>query len=365
MASKEHISCPLCTFACKNTSSKEEWFDHLKNEVHMESIIKILKANQSVYEEATIQEKIQSGANSRSDPLKNDYLQLMLAMTDTATKHMPKSYESMNAITRLSTINPNLSSTSSSMRNSIIAADRNSTHASHIQLLQEQQQHNEASINLLVPRIVSSSGCSDENNDTQQNEQHTNASSATLSNDVEAHLTQLKLLKCELDEKPVSTDGILVWHLDKLSESIENAVSQKKSFIDSNLLKTSMNGPRFFARVYLNGKNDHKYISFHVHLNFPVTSTFSGNMELILVDQSNSRPLKHIIRSCQGQMNSTNASIGFDDFTDKQHLHQASSRYIRDDAADVIILIQQTNEEKFAQYPPNIRHALLQYQSIV
>ncbi|CAF3601102.1 unnamed protein product [Rotaria socialis] len=365
MASKNCMQCSLCTYyGCTDTFFTEEQPDHDKSEIHRSSMKKILEEVQRVHEDAIIQETINPGENSGSISLKLDHVKFMLAIIHTITEHMPKSNESMSVLDRLPTLNPNLSSTSSLVRNSIIEEDRNLTPASNRQLLQEQKQLNEASVNLLLSRIVSPPDCSDANNGIQQNEQHTNASSATPSNDVEAHLTQLKLLKCQLDEKPVSTDGTLVWHIDKLTEKIRNATSLTKLFINSYSFKTPMNDLSFFARLYLNGKSDHKNISFHVHLNFPVTSTFSGNVKFILVDQSNSPPLEHIMQSCQGQMNFTNDSIGLDNFIDKQHLHQASSRYIRDDAADFIVLIQQTNEEKFSHYPPNIQQALLQYQSI-
>ncbi|CAF4617502.1 unnamed protein product [Rotaria socialis] len=278
MASKNCMECSLCTYyGCTDTFFTEEQPDHDKSEIHRSSMKKILEEVQRVHEDAIIQETINPGDNSGSISLKLDHVKFMLAIIHTITEHMPKSNESMSVLDRLPTLNPNLSSTSSLVRNSIIEEDRNLTPASNRQLLQEQKQLNEASVNLLLSRIVSPPDCSDANNGIQQNEQHTNASSATPSNDVEAHLTQLKLLK---------------------------------------------------------------------------------------LDQSNSPPLEHIMQSCQGQMNFTNDSIGLDNFIDKQHLHQASSRYIRDDAADFIVLIQQTNEEKFSHYPPNIQQALLQYQSI-
>jgi hypothetical protein len=125
-----------------------------------------------------------------------------------------------------------------------------------------------------------------------------------------------------------------------------------------------MHGDRLLARLYFNGKNDPKFISFNVHLYSPVHNTFRANIKFVLVDRSTNHPLQHFIRSCSGEMNNVNNCLGFDDFMDKNMLHKEGNRYILNDSVYFLVCIEQTNQEKYANLPANVQDALMVIQQM-
>lgn len=165
-------------------------------------------------------------------------------------------------------------------------------------------------------------------------------------------------MQIKLDETPVSTDGCLIWNIHGIFNKIDDAISRKQIAIDSPIFETIMQGHRVFARVYFNGKNDPKFLSFHVHLNPPVRDTFRGDIMFGLVDQSRNNPLEHIIRSCNGEMTDVNCCLGFDEFADKNVIQKEENPYVIDDSICLFICITQTNRDKYANLPPNVQHAL-------
>ncbi|CAF0932268.1 unnamed protein product [Adineta ricciae] len=164
----------------------------------------------------------------------------------------------------------------------------------------------------------------------------------------------------ELDARPVSTDGILIWRIDGIRENINNAIYKRKLYIDSPNFHTSMDGHRVWARLFPNGNTDTKYLSIYIHLNFPVRGPFSGRIRFILVDQSRQMLLQHIMKNCDANGTDVNASFGFDEFADKNVLHRDSSLYIRDNSICFVICIDQSSTERFANLDEHIRDAIMQ-----
>ncbi len=125
-----------------------------------------------------------------------------------------------------------------------------------------------------------------------------------------------------------------------------------------------MHGHRLWCRLHLAGITDHKSISLHVHLNFPVKDSFSGTINFVLVDQSPNKPLKHIRKYLNGEIKDVNGCLGFNHFIDKNLLHQAENRYILNDTICLLVYNEQTIEQKFANLPENVRDALMSIQQM-
>jgi len=119
-----------------------------------------------------------------------------------------------------------------------------------------------------------------------------------------------------------------------------------------------MDGHRLYARLYLHGKSDPKFVSLHVHLNPPIHGTFRGNIKFVLVDQSTNDELHHIIKSCSGEMIDVDDGLGFNDFVDKNILHKEGNVYVRNNSVYFLICVEQTNQEKYVNLPPNVQDAL-------
>lgn len=167
------------------------------------------------------------------------------------------------------------------------------------------------------------------------------------------------ILQTDLNSKSVSTDGHLPWFIDKIYEKIENAISGKKRFIDSDGFKTSTNGNLLRARLYPNGHTDNKFISIHILSDNRVIETFDGTITFVLVDQSSNNILQHQKRCWPNEKESSNKLFGFDKFVDKNLLHQADSRYVNhhNNTTCILIYVKPTNENKFDNYSANVRDA--------
>jgi hypothetical protein len=170
------------------------------------------------------------------------------------------------------------------------------------------------------------------------------------------------MLEIELNSKSVSTDGCLIWHIDKIFKKIDDAIYERELFINSSLFETAMHGHRFWIRLSLNGSTDRRFISLHVHLDFRVTTSFRGTIKLVLVDQSSQKPFEHQIKDCSGEITDNNRYLGFDEFIDKNLIHKEGNRYVLDDSICLIAYIPQTNEQKFANHSENVRDALMAIQ---
>ncbi|CAF2519237.1 unnamed protein product [Rotaria sp. Silwood2] len=210
----------------------------------------------------------------------------------------------------------------------------------------------------------SSSDNNEVNHHIEQSEQHQDSSHMNENNTIQCCINSSQMLHIPLENTVVSTDGTLIWHVDEIFKKINDAIYRKQPFIDSDPFQTSMNGQRLWARIYLDGKTNSKFISFHIHLNFPVCKIFTGYIKFILVDQSNNTQLQHIIKRCSAEMNNVNDCVGFDDFIDKNLLHQESNPYICNDSAYFIVFVEQTNQEKFIHLSSNVQDAIFQSSSV-
>jgi hypothetical protein len=153
---------------------------------------------------------------------------------------------------------------------------------------------------------------------------------------------------------------VLIWCIDDITKKLQNAINRRELYIDSSMFQTLISGHRLWVRLYLNGKDDPKFISIYVHLNFPAYGGFLGNIKFTLVDQSNNQPLAHIVQHCSGRIDNVGGSIGCDDFTDKNDLQMEGNRFICNDCVYFLVSVEQTNQEKFANLPFNVQHALIQ-----
>ena len=168
------------------------------------------------------------------------------------------------------------------------------------------------------------------------------------------------ILQTQLDVTPVSTDGILKWRIDGIFQKIDDAISRRQLFVDSSIFQTCMDGHRIWCRFHPNGKTNPAFISLNVHFNFPMHRPFCGRIHYVLVNQSTNQPLQHVIRYCDVTTDNVNSCFGFDEFVDKNILHGESNPYIHDDSICILIHVEQTNEEKFANLEGNIKDAILQ-----
>jgi hypothetical protein len=123
-----------------------------------------------------------------------------------------------------------------------------------------------------------------------------------------------------------------------------------------------MHGHRLWARLYLNGKDDPKFVSFSIRLDPRSRVDFSGDVIIILVDQSDNNPLQHIIMNRSGTMTPIDNSLDFD--IDKNMLHQEENPYVHKDSIYLLISIEQTDEEKLNHPSKNVQHALKIIQQI-
>ncbi len=158
----------------------------------------------------------------------------------------------------------------------------------------------------------------------------------------------------------MSSNGTLIWKIDDISRKIDDAISTKQTFIDSLWFQTSKNGHRLRARLYLNGKTDRRFISFHIHSTSSINNPFLGHIKFILVDRSTNHPLQHIIKRCNVTEATASCWFGFNDFIDKNMLHGEANPYIRDDSVYFLVCVEQINQQQFANLEPNIKNALLQ-----
>ncbi|CAF1111572.1 unnamed protein product [Adineta steineri] len=292
--------------------------------------------------------------------LSNNYPRCMKGLTD----HIVENFE-LTDLDNATTVNNSptidLSMTNTFLRTLIQDTDRNSGFNSNCQSLLTQSELNKKETNYVLSLIDPSDEDEDELNWTERREQDENSSSADRNTNVQHSSSTYALLQNQLDEMPVSTDGTLVWRIDGISKKIGDAICAKQPCIDSSYFQTCADsGHRLWCRLYLNGKTDPKFISLKVHLNFPINNPFCGVIHFCLVDLSKNRPFQHIIKSCTVNEDNVNTGVGFDDFTDKNVLHGASSQYIHDDSICLLIRIEQTNEQKFANFNENIKDALLQ-----
>ena len=132
------------------------------------------------------------------------------------------------------------------------------------------------------------------------------------------------------------------------------------------MFQAALDGHQFWMQLYLNGIDDPKYISIRIHLHFPiknghlVTGSFCGTIKVALVDQSSHKTLVHHIKEYSGDMTSEKLCTHFDDFIDKNLVHQEGSQYVLNDSIYLIVYIPQTFEQKFVNVSANVRDALMQ-----
>ncbi|CAF1135337.1 unnamed protein product [Rotaria sp. Silwood1] len=354
--------CRLHNYGCTDLFPSNQLSKHYLSDTHIKSIIKFICVQQNNHEYALIDLVIDpigtgqllSSRNNQS----NNYSQLVERLNFAVNEFLQSSNTTDIASNTLRNINQISNTIQYQARNLIINMDRNSNYTSNLQTHQDLCQSNEMVMNQIFNLIDSSSDSNELNHHTEQTEQHQNSSHINEHNTLQFHINSCQILQTQLENTSVSTDGTLIWYVVEILQKIDDAISGKQPFIDSDQFQTSMNGQRLWARIYLNGKSDRKFISFHIHLNFPVYNTFSGYIEFILVDQSTNIPLEHIIKRCPVEMNNVNDCIGFDDFIDKNLLHKKSNPYILNHSVYFIVRIEQTDQQKFIHLPLNVQDAL-------
>jgi len=166
------------------------------------------------------------------------------------------------------------------------------------------------------------------------------------------------MLQIESESRPVSTDGSLVWHIDKISDKIKDATNGNKPYVNSRPFQISINGRRVWARIYFNGKTDHKFISVHVHRNLPDDGIFDAAVKFVLIDQNTSHSPQHYTESCNGKMDVVGSCLGFDTFIDQKMLREEGNRYVRDDSIYLLIYVKQIDQEKLAKLPKYVQDVL-------
>ncbi|CAF0946873.1 unnamed protein product [Rotaria sordida] len=358
------LQCPLHDYGCTDSFPRNQLSQHYLSEVHLKSIIKFICAKQINYESALIDltinpKEIDGLLSSRHNQI-NNYSQFIERLNTVVIETLQSSNTTDIVSNTLPNINQISRSISSPTRDLIIDMDRSLNCTFDLRSHQQLNQINDMQMNQILSQIDSSSNINEINHHTEQNEQHQDSSLINENNNIQFYMDLNNILQIQLENTPVSTDGILIWRVDEIFKKIDDAICKKQLFINSHLFQTSRNGHRLWARIYLNGKMNPNFISFHVHLNFPVCNTFTGYVKFILVDQSTNNPLQHIIKCCSAKMNNVNDCIGFDDFIDKNLLYKESNPYIYNDSLYFIVYVEQTNQEKFNHLSSNVKDALFQ-----
>ncbi|CAF3498677.1 unnamed protein product [Rotaria sp. Silwood1] len=361
MASTNFHRCPFHDYGCNNTFPQDQIKQHYLSQTHYKSIINFICLKRVKYESALIDltiNPIESDRllSSRNTEL-NDYSQFIEQLTTVVAESVSSSNITDITSNAVSYIDQILNPIQSPARNLIIETDKNPNHTSTMQSHQQLGEFNDMMMNQILSRIESSSNIHEINHHREQRQA---ASMNNEHNTIQFYAHSYDMFQIELENAPVSTDGTLVLHVDNVLTETEGPTIERQLCINSKQFQALTDGQRLFARVHLNGKTNAKFISFHMHLNFPVRNTFIGHIKFILVDQSDNYPLKHIIRCCSAKMYNVNDCIGFDDFIDKTQLRQESHRYIPNNSAYFIVCVEQTNEEKLSQYPSNVRDAIRQ-----
>jgi hypothetical protein len=125
------------------------------------------------------------------------------------------------------------------------------------------------------------------------------------------------------------------------------------------MFQVAINGHQFWARLFLGGSTDPKYISIEVHMITRVPDDFCGTIKVALVDQSPHGPLVHQIKESSEGIKHDNRCIHFNEFIDRNLVVQHGSRYVLNDSIYLIVYIPQTFEQKFAKLSENVHDALM------
>ncbi len=141
-------------------------------------------------------------------------------------------------------------------------------------------------------------------------------------------------------------------------DEIQEAIDGNKPYVNSRPFQTSIQGPRLWARVCFNGKINHKFISVHVHQNFPAGDSFDAAVKFVLIDQNTSNSPQHYTESCTGKMDGVGSCLGFDNFIDKKMLEEKGNRYVRNDSIYFVIYVKQIDQEKIANLPKYVQDAV-------
>ncbi|CAF0832251.1 unnamed protein product [Adineta ricciae] len=355
--------CVLCNYCYGNLGRDEQIeHNHIRSERHFLSTIIFLMDRRSDYQCAEIAQfalySDDDGEPARTEEHRRltNYAHCMEKITSLMTEIFSLSNAEESPLSRSFTTNSLTDFMNRSGQHSIQQLNNDSDRARDLQL---QQYMNEMNMKDIDQFLCSVSDNGQGFDPTAEDPNITSPESVEHENML-LKLNSNLLHQFELDARPVSTDGILIWHIDGIRENINDAIYKRKLYIDSPNFHTSMYGHRMWARLFLNGNTDAKYLSIYIHLNFPVRGRFSGHIRFILVDQSGQMPLQHIIKDCEASGTDVNASFGFDEFADKNVLHKESSSYIRDDSIYFVVCIDQSPTERFANLDEHIQDAIMQ-----
>ncbi|CAF2896046.1 unnamed protein product [Rotaria sp. Silwood2] len=364
MASTNFHRCPFHKYGCKDPFPQDQIKEHYLSQAHFKSMINLICFKRIKYEDALIDLAINSFQGdtllSSGNTELNNYLQLIERLTTVVAESVTSSNLTNVTSNAESYTDQTFNPIQSRARDLIIETDKNPNCTSTMESHQRLDELNNMMMNQIFSRIESSSNVDEVNQHREQNEQQQTSSINNEHNTIQFNGFLNDMFQIELENTPVSTDGNLVLRIDNVFTEAEDLTIERQLCINSKQFQAFAGGQRLFARVHLNGKINTKFISFHMHLNFPVRDTFIGHIKFILVDQSDNYPLKHIIKYCSAKMYNVNDCIGFDDFIDKTHLRQESHRYIPNNAAYFIVCVEQPNEEKLIHYPTNVRDAICQ-----